>query len=135
MFLAKLPDRPVRGQGQGGGGGALSKEELKDVLQAATDAPRLLPGSILHTDSAKAYRQVGPLRWPEAGVLHDDFETQEPFVSHGWCHTVVTHKKKVGQRMQFVAERVVRLRSGTTKKVLAGLGLSSSDCWEDVGSH
>ena len=119
MFLAKLPDRPVKGQGQGGGG-ALSKEELKDVLQAESMSPRLLPESILHTDSAKAYKQVGPLAWPQAGILHAAFETQEPFLAHGWCHTVVTHKKKVGQKIQFVAERTVKMRNGTTKRVLAG---------------
>ena len=41
-------------------------------------------------------------------------------MQHGWCHTVVTHKKKVGQKIQFVAERVVQMRDGQTKKVLSG---------------
>jgi hypothetical protein len=68
MFLAKLPDRAVKGQDQGGGG-APSKKELKDALKAETGSSCLLPES--HADSAKAYKQVGPLTWPQAGILHN----------------------------------------------------------------
>ena len=50
------------------------------------------------------------------GQNQGSFAIQEPFVQHGWCHTVVTHKKKVGQKIQFVAERVVQMRDGQTKK-------------------
>ena len=90
-FLEPLEDRPVHGAGQGGGGaktsvqtksrvfsnlppdfrmfgswilrGALSVDELVKVLMLSPGEPRLLPRSILHTDSAKAYRHVGPMHW------------------------------------------------------------------------
>ena len=68
IFLEQLPSRLQAGSGRGGGG-ALSIEELERVLRIDTDRPLLLPRSVLHTDSAKAYRRVGPMRWPENGAL------------------------------------------------------------------
>ena len=62
------------------------------MLKVDASTPRLLPGSILHTDSAKAYRQVGPQAWPARGALHSRFETAERFKVHLWTHTNVTHK-------------------------------------------
>ena len=111
MFLAKLPDRPVKGQGQGGGG-ALSKVELKDVLQAEMMSPRLIPESIFHTDSAKAYKQVGTLAWPQSGILHAAFETLEPFLAHGWCHSVVTHKKRLVKKFSLLLKGPSRCEMG-----------------------
>ena len=61
IFLAPLPDRSVSGAGQGGGG-SLAIDELVSVLRVLTDRPVLRWRSILHTDSAKAYRKVGPMR-------------------------------------------------------------------------
>jgi hypothetical protein len=119
MFLEPLEDRWAARAGQGGGG-ALAISELERVLRVGSDNPTLIAGSILHTDSAKAYKRVGPMVWPEAGAHHADFETKEPFKKHGYTHTNVTHKKKVGQPMQFVALRKVTLRSGVQKDVLGG---------------
>ena len=61
VFLACLPDRAVSGSGQGGGG-ALSIEELIEVLRLNTDRPALVRRSFLHTVSAKSYKKMGPLR-------------------------------------------------------------------------
>ena len=69
-FLSFLPDREVNGIGQGGGG-ALSVEELKRVMRVTCLLPLLLARTILHTDSAKAYKRVGPFRWGPPGALRD----------------------------------------------------------------
>ena len=61
--LSRAEDRAVQGDGQGGGG-ALSIAELVEVFKIDTDDPILIKLSIIHTDSAKAYRRMGPLRWP-----------------------------------------------------------------------
>lgn len=119
MVLIPLPDRETRGAGQGGGG-ALSIEELATVLEVGSDNPRLVPQSILHTDSAKAYRHVGPLRYPPAGALHDAFEHASPFARHRYCHTNVTHKRKIGESLNFVKNFVVKPFDGEERAVLGG---------------
>ena len=100
----------------------MSIEELKDVLRPTSETPRLLPGTILHTDSAKAYRRVGPQRWPEPGALHDaDVVQDDPdFAPLNYVHTLVVHKKKPGQEVHYTALRRVRLADGTEKEVLGG---------------
>ena len=90
IFLAPLPDRFVKNTGTGGGG-SLAIAELVDVFRISSDRPVLAPESLLHTDSAKAYKRMGPLRWPEPGVLHSEFECSEPFAQHKCTHTNVTH--------------------------------------------
>ena len=50
----------------------MSIEELITVLKLNSEMPVLLPRFILHTDSAKSYRKIGPLRWPEVGTLHSE---------------------------------------------------------------
>jgi hypothetical protein len=107
----------MKGQG---GGGSLSIEELVSVLKIDSACPVLLPYTVLHTDSAKTYRRVGPLRWPKPGALHAQFETAEPFLRHKYAHTNVTHKKKIGQPMQFVAQRLARFANGTVKNLSGG---------------
>ena len=119
IFLGLLPDRPVGGSGQGGGG-ALSKEELINIMKPNSLNPRLKRRSILHTDSAKAYKKVGLQRWPEAGSLHANFEDDSSFKNHEYTHTNVTHKKKPGQKAQYVAIREIVLPDGTKKSVKAG---------------
>ena len=73
IFLAPLPNRfvetPEEGGGGQGGGGALSVHELCDVLEATSSDPALSARSCLHTDKAKAYNRLGPLRWPMPGAL------------------------------------------------------------------
>ena len=83
MHLYQLPDRFVRGAGQGGGG-ALSISQLKAALRIESASPVLLPESILHTDSAKAYKCLGPLHWLEPDVLveTDVWEGRERFSAH-----------------------------------------------------
>ena len=119
IFLAKLPDRPVRGDGRGGGG-ALSNEELLEVLKAASENPTLAPESVLHTDSAKAYRKVGCMYRAVPGCLHSAFEGQEPYAKHRWTHTNCTHKKKPGQRVQYAPLREVTLADGSRVSCRAG---------------
>ena len=74
----------------------------------------------MHTDGAKAYKHVGPMRWPVAGFLQEGFEAQPPFAQHKWAHTNVTHKKKPGVPVNYVAPRNVVLADGTPKRVWAG---------------
>ena len=119
IFLAKLPDRQVTGSGQGGGG-ALSIEELSSVLKADSDRPRLLPRSVLHTDSARAYRQVGRWHLPPAGPLQSRFEASDRFSRHEWSHTSVTHKKKPGQPIRYVVLTRVTLANGSSVACKAG---------------
>ena len=59
VWIHALPDKLVAG-GQGGGG-PISVAELVDALKPASDHPKLVPGSVVHTDSAKSYRLLGPL--------------------------------------------------------------------------
>ena len=119
VYLQQLPDREVAGQGQGGGG-PLSCVELENVLRAHTDTPALAAESILHTDSAKAYKRVGPLKYARRGAHLYAFEGTPPFDKFHYLHTNVCHKKKVGVRQEFVALRTVRSRSGRTRDVLGG---------------
>ena len=63
VHLYKLPN-PVTASGQGGGG-PLSLEELGPALRVGTQRPLLKVGSVVHTDSAKAYKHLS-----EDEVLH-----------------------------------------------------------------
>ena len=56
--LRRLEVRQVAGTGKGGGG-SLSNEELESVILPPGAPPLLRPGTIVHTDSAKAYRNLG----------------------------------------------------------------------------
>ena len=77
LFLGALPDRWVPASGKGGGE-ALSIQEMVDVLRD-TSKPVLKARSLLHTDSAKAYKRLGPLQWPVLGALHENdvFKSRE----------------------------------------------------------
>ena len=59
LILKALPVRFAKGHGQGGGG-SLTDEELHDfIMRPGTGAPPLLrPGTIVHTDGARAYRNL-----------------------------------------------------------------------------
>ena len=106
MWIVPLPDRCVACARQGGGG-ALSIAELISVLKANTLDQILRRFNLLHTDSAKAYKRLGPPRWPTAGDLCGAFEFAALFAQHGYTHTYVTHEKKIGVPKQFTAERRV----------------------------
>ena len=58
IVYKELPARMVRGAGQGGGG-ALSAAELESFILPAGRPPLLQPGTVVHTDSAWAYRDLG----------------------------------------------------------------------------
>ena len=55
MLLIKLPTRHVE---IGGRCGAISNEELYNAMFPKGREPILLPGTVVHTDSAKAYRNL-----------------------------------------------------------------------------
>ena len=76
--------------------------------------------SILHTDSAKAYRKVGPLKWPAPGALHEEFEVVEACRRWQYGHTNVTHKRKPGQPIVYVSERTLTLPNGEVLRTLGG---------------
>ena len=57
LVLMRLPNRQVHGHGQGGGG-ALSDDKLFQFIFSRSGPPRLRPGSIVHTDAARAYRSL-----------------------------------------------------------------------------
>jgi hypothetical protein len=119
IVLDCLPDRAVRGDGRGGGG-ALSNVELDAFLRADTPEPRLKKRSILHTDSAKAYRKTGCLYRPAVGALQGTFEGQAPYAVHQWVHTNCTHKKKVGQPAQYAPKRTLKLWDNSSLEVKVG---------------
>ena len=72
IVLRQLDTRLVAGAGQGGGG-ALSNEELLRVVLPPGGPPLFRPGTIVHTDSAKAYRWARflglCLRFPQGGAM------------------------------------------------------------------
>ena len=86
IYIAKLPYR--LSQGGQGGGGPLSLEELRSVMVTSTGKPRLECGSICHTDSAKAYKQLDQ---PE-GPLYDGTLQGRQFSQFKLAHTNVRHK-------------------------------------------
>ena len=49
LLLQALPGHFVQNVGTGGGG-ALAVEELVQVSKLDTDSPKLLPGSVVHTE-------------------------------------------------------------------------------------
>ena len=57
LVLMQLPTRRVKGAGQGGGG-SLTSEELHSFIMRDGGVPLLLPGTIVHTDGAMAYRDL-----------------------------------------------------------------------------
>ena len=65
LQLLPLPDRVVAA----GGGGPISNEELLDVLRQPDGNFRILPKTIIHTDSAKAYFNLG---WKEARATREE---------------------------------------------------------------
>ena len=112
VFLQELPCRNIQGNGQGGGG-SLAVEELAEVLKVDSDTPRLAPGCVLHTDSAKAYKRVGALRFPENGALQQgELFCDDRFGKHNWTHTAVTHKKKVGSKVSYTLRRWITTKDG-----------------------
>ena len=96
--MALLPKRVVSRDGRGEGG-ALSVEELIDVIKPASEKPVLAKRSILCTDSAKAYKRVGFQFWPEAELLKGNFEEKEAFEHLEIAHCNVTHKRKPGENV------------------------------------
>ena len=86
IFLAKLPYRLTSG-GQGGGG-PLSMEELKSMMLTSSGQPRLQCGSICHTDSAKACKQLSEPQGP----LYDGSLEGREFSKFNLAHTNVRHK-------------------------------------------
>jgi len=96
IVLKQLPVRFAKGGGQGGGG-ALSSEELHDFLFRPGGTPLLLPGTIVHTDGARAYRD---LHW----TLDPDFPEQptEELVQR------VTHTRPSAWRLESFQEVLER---------------------------
>ena len=119
VFLRRLENRPVHGDGRGGGG-ALSIAELTRILKADTAPPHLAPGAVLHTDSAKSYKKLGPMFWPAPGAHTADFEAQHPFLQHAWVHTNVCHKPKAGEGVRWVEVAEIRHRGGARRLVQKG---------------
>ncbi len=95
-------------------------EELKEVLKAESDDPRLLKRFIFHTDLAKAYRRVGLLRWPRAGALNGALENGASFAKWEFVHTNVTNKKKKGQPVRYTETTTVQNKAGKSFKVVKG---------------
>eukprot|EP00969_Alexandrium_andersonii_P348373 15404606-Alexandrium_andersonii.AAC.1 len=60
------------------------------------------------------------MKWPENGAHHESFEGVAPFNQHGYVHTNVTHKRKSGQPVQYVAVRSVRFPDGEERSLLGG---------------
>ena len=121
VVLHKMDDKLTGGAGQGGGG-AISVDELQRIMRLDTDHPLLLPRSVLHTDSAKSYKRLGPLQWPEASkALHAGEAFATEFAKYEYVHTTVTHKRKVGEKgPQYKKWRTIRHFDGTEAEVLSG---------------
>ena len=100
IWIDRLPCRISRGEGQGGGG-PISIEERRDYFLLDSDEPVICKGSVCHTDSAKAYKNL-------ASPLYDgrllDFEHLK------FGHTCVKHKPP---RPEFSKEISTRVWNGT----------------------
>ena len=61
------------------------------------------------------------MQWPKAPPVHSpETYDQPPFAKHLYTSTLICHKKKVGQRQQYVRKFKVRLPNGRTQFVLGG---------------
>ena len=83
----------------------------------------MLADTVLHTDSAKAYRRVGPLAWPETGVLQNpaaNASVEEICSTHKYVHTTVVHKRKLGQSIAYALRMTVRHSDGSTEDCKGG---------------
>ncbi len=99
IYIGRLDDRELEGDGQGGGG-ALRFDELVSHFRPNSDKPLLRHGSIVHTDGDKQYRKLGRVHWPARGVVHDNsLETADVFKPHKYIHTCVHQKRKVGHHV------------------------------------
>ena len=76
-------------------GTALRDDELVAGLKRADGSFRVAKRVIIHTDSAKAYKKLGPLSYTGAGALHSPFETSAVFRELEILHTNVTHKRSL----------------------------------------
>ena len=97
--LQRLPLKLTGGAGQGGGG-AISVEEMDEALRIHTDTPLFAPGSVIHTDSAKSYKRLGPMRWEHCKAPGHPLysgELQTHHEQYGYTHTNVSHKRKPWQ--------------------------------------
>lgn len=126
--MEELPLRYTGGAGQGGGG-ALSVAELDAVFRVDSDSQLVAPESVIHTDSAKSYKRLGPFRWPGPGALHGAYELgegeerpdhkrmsqlfEQRYLRHKWVYAVVVHKKKFGENSNWAVTRRIRLADGT----------------------
>ena len=126
IFMELLDQRFTGGAGQGGGG-ALSVEEFVRIFRVDSESPLMAKFSILHTDSAKAYKHTGPMYWakPSANGFHDPDVVEVHHWSfrqlqHGWTHTSVCHKEKVGQPVQYAVTRTIRLHDGSCETCKCG---------------
>ena len=103
-----------------GGGGALSIEELVNHFRPGAPVPLIAPGSVVHTDAAKAYRRIGPLYWPERGALQDREQFAAAFQGLGYLHTVVRHKKVVGEPIHYTRNMWIAFPDGSSERRVAG---------------
>ena len=58
VYIGRLEDRPTKGTGTGGGG-SLARHELVEHTRQLSIQPLFRPGSVIHTDGAKAYKHPG----------------------------------------------------------------------------
>lgn len=113
VWIHKLPYR-VSESGKGGGG-PISQAELDDAMLVWSDEPKLLAGSVCHTDGAKAYRNL-------ASPLYDGHLLQYEGLHLG--HTCVKHKpphpeftKKISTRVWTGVQFQDEVRWGGTQKL------------------
>ena len=90
------------------------------MLKMDSGNPRLHPGCVLHTDSAKAYKQVGQLHHPGLGALQDGEEFCRRFSQYNWVHTTVTHKKKPGRDTNYTLRRWITTSDGKCHGCVCG---------------
>ena len=95
-------------------------DEVAQELRIESTSSVLARRGILHTDSAKACKHVGPVVWRSAGAHHGNFEESDPFAQYESTHTSVTPKRKVGLHVQFVAPKTVVLPSGDIRRLRGG---------------
>ena len=72
------------------------------------------------------------MRWPANGAHHQNFEASAAFLPFRYTHTNVTHKRKVGQSVNYVRQFDIILPDGSRMEVLAN---AAQDDWPRRRKH
>ena len=132
VWIHKLPYR-ITDSGKGGGG-PISDEELDDALLIWSDEPRLVPGSVCHTDGAKAYRSLAAPLYDGCWLQYEGLHLGHTCVKHKPPHPEFTKKKGFNSGLDrcTLPGRNPMGRHPETRWILCRV---STCCWQEAVQH